>query len=234
MIDASHRPIAWLSNLLVVWLENPTSKQGWMVTGDEAILTFKPWHVFEGFILDKDLQHFCSRWPVMSEERCVDSQSKQSIVNPFYPIICMQGWMDRSDSLARSGWDWPDRLPIRPATLLKELNIVCFSPVLELHRSAVTDTKSQCREAKEARQQEHLRLHSLTAAKFKRQAQTRAGYLNTVGWLCLTQGPLLLHISAPSTLWFSWVQLMRNWKGMKANTLSNLCEFQVQLWSVWD
>lgn len=176
-------------------------KRGEMITGGEAILTFKPWHVFEGFIQDKDPQHFCSRWPVMPAERCVDSQSNQSIVKPFYPIICMQGWTDRSDSLARSGQDWPDRLPIRPATLLIELNIVCFSPVLELHRSAVTDTQSRRREAKEAGQREQLQLHSPTAATFKRQARSHAGKLNTVGWLAMSYtSPLLLHINAPSTL----------------------------------
>ncbi len=85
----------------------------------------------------------------MSGQRCVDSQSKRSIVKPLYPIICMQGWADRSDSLARSGQDWPNRLPIRPATLPIELNIVCFRLALVLHRSAVTDTQSLCREAKE-------------------------------------------------------------------------------------
>lgn len=57
-------------------------------------------------------------------------------------MICMQGWADRSDSLARSCQDWSHRLPIRPDTLPMELNIVCFFPVVVLHRSAVTDTEA--------------------------------------------------------------------------------------------
>lgn len=34
----------------------------------------------------------------------------------------MWGWADASDSLARWGQDWPDGLPINPATLLIEVN----------------------------------------------------------------------------------------------------------------
>lgn len=92
-----------------------------------------------------------------------------------------------SDSLARSGQDRPDRLPIRPATLLIELNTVCFSPVVVLHRSAVTDTQSRCSEAKEAGQGEQPQRYSPTAATFNQQARYLAGSLNTVGWLCSAQ-----------------------------------------------
>lgn len=101
----------------------------------------------------------------------------------FSPIICMQVRGAHSDSLARSGQDWPDRLPIRPATLLIELNTVCFSPVVVLHRSAVTDTQSRCREAKEAGQGEQPQRYSPT------------GLI-----LVFCTSPSLLHINAPSTL----------------------------------
>lgn len=53
MIDTLHRPIGRLSlTCLSCDLENPIFKA--VFTGEEAILTFKPWHVFEGFISDKD------------------------------------------------------------------------------------------------------------------------------------------------------------------------------------
>lgn len=139
-----------------------------MVTWEEAIWTFKPWYVFDRLVSDKDPQHFCGRWPVMSAQRCVDSQSKLGIAKSFYPIICMQGWTDHGDSLAKSGQDWPDRLPIRPATLLIELNIVCFTLDLLVHWSAVTGTQSQCREAKEAGQWDELQCYSQTAGTFKK------------------------------------------------------------------
>ena len=64
----------------------------------------------------------------------------------------MQGWADARNSLARSGQVRPDRLSIRPAILPMELNTVCFSLVPELHRSAVTDTRSKSRETEEAGQ----------------------------------------------------------------------------------
>lgn len=142
-------------------------KTCYMVTWEEAIWTFKPWYTFDRLVSDKDPQHFCGRWPVMSAQRW-DSQSKLGIAKPFYPIICMQGWTDHSDSLAKSGQDWPDRLSIRPATLPIELNIVCFTPDLLVHWSAVTGTQSQCREAKEAGQWDELQCYSPTAATFKK------------------------------------------------------------------
>lgn len=69
----------------------------------------------------------------MSVRRCANSQSKQSIVKPFYPMICMHGLADATDSLDRSGQDWPDRVPIRCAILPMELNIVCFSVAASIH-----------------------------------------------------------------------------------------------------
>lgn len=115
MIDTLQRPIDTLpQTCLSCGWKIPFSK---LFTGEEAILTFKPWHVFEEFISDKDPQRFWGRWPVMSAQRCADNQSKQNPVKPFYPTICMQEVGHHSDSLAWSGQDWPDRLPIRPATL---------------------------------------------------------------------------------------------------------------------
>lgn len=69
----------------------------------------------------------------MSAQRFVDGQSKLGIMGPFDPIIAMQEWKDPGDSLARPGQDWPDGLLIRPATLLIELSIAWFPPVLVAH-----------------------------------------------------------------------------------------------------
>lgn len=45
----------------------------------------------------------------------------------------MHGLADATDSLDRSGQDWPDRVPIRCAILPMELNIVCFSVAASIH-----------------------------------------------------------------------------------------------------
>lgn len=127
----------------------------------------------------------------------------------------MQGWADRSDSLARSGQDWPDRLPIRPATLPIALNIVCFCLALVLHRSAVTDTQSLCREAKEAGQWEQLQRYSLAAATFKRQSWSHAGNLNTVGWLGSTRAHYCytsVHHPLCGPPEFSWWETEEGWR----------------------
>lgn len=101
---------------------------------------------------------------------CVDNQSRPGIAKPFYPIICMQEWTDRGDSLARSEQDLPDRLPIRPAALPIELSTVCFTPDLVVRWSAVTDNAGRLR-----KQGSEMGCSAiLTAATFKRQGSSHA------------------------------------------------------------
>lgn len=149
----------------------------------------------------------------MSAQRCVDSQSKQSTVRPFCPIICMQGWEDRSDSLAKSGQDWPDGLPIRPATLKIELNIVCFSAALVLHRSAVAELKHGGKGGRAVTAA--AALFTGCCHDWRTGPCSHAGNLNTVGWLCAPQAHYCYtsrHPPPRSPPEFSWWETEKGWR----------------------
>lgn len=211
--------------------KNPIFKPVFMVTGEWAHIDFQTVGVSLEDLSRIRTPSIFAALDLWCHPSNVEGQSKLSNAKPFYPIIFMCGWADASDSLARPGQDWPDRLLIRPATLVIEVNTVCFSPALVLHRSAVTYTQSQSRGLRKP--------GSKSSCSFCcKLAWSYAGNRNILARLCFTgqyrfssmHHPLCRAPEFRDIIWFSWWE---NWSGMEAKTQSHLCEFQVHLWLVF-